>query len=178
MRLSKFQRQQSGEVIGLFRDVFAASEGQAEGELIGRLVTEMLDTTDSDDLLGFVASANGGVIGAIFFSRFILATDKVAFLLSPVAVATDHQGQGVGQQLINFGLGHLRSQDVDLALTYGDPNYYSKVGFQPISESTVKAPLKLSYPHGWLAQSLDGAEIEAVAGETRCISALDDQCYW
>jgi len=107
MDLSEFQWQQSEDVIGLFRAVFSASAVESEGHLLGHLVTEMLATTAKSDLLGFVASAEGGVIGAIFFSRFILATDKVAFLLSPVAVATDSQGQGVGQQLINFGLNLL-----------------------------------------------------------------------
>ncbi|WP_027857138.1 GNAT family N-acetyltransferase [Marinobacterium jannaschii] len=178
MEISEFNPAQSQEVIGLFSDVFVDAEGEAEGRLIGSLVAELIDTTDKDDLIGFVASLDNRLTGAIFFSRFTLPTDKVAFLLSPVAVATECQGRGVGQQLIRFGLGQLQSRGVELALTYGDPNYYGKVGFQPLSENVIKAPLKLSFPHGWLAQALDGSEIEAVAGETCCVRALDDQQYW
>jgi predicted N-acetyltransferase YhbS len=39
-------------------------------------------------------------------------------------------------------------------MTYGDPSYYAKVGFMPISEADAQAPFPLSHPEGWLAQSL------------------------
>ena len=35
-----------------------------------------------------------------------------------------------GQQLINFGLAHLKEIGVELVFTYGDMNFYSKVGFK------------------------------------------------
>ena len=80
--------------------------------------------------------------------------------------------------IINFGISHLKSQGVNLVFTYGDPNFYSRVGFKPVSESTIKAPLKLSYPEGWLAQSLDGSRIKAIKGAVHCVEALNDQKYW
>jgi predicted N-acetyltransferase YhbS len=52
-----------------------------------------------------------------------------AYILSPVAVHTDHQGQGVGQQLINFGIQHLKEDGVTLIFTYGDPEFYKKLAF-------------------------------------------------
>jgi len=52
-----------------------------------------------------------------------------AFLLGPVAIHTSYQGKGIGQKLINFGLNTLKENGVELAFTYGDPNFYSKVGF-------------------------------------------------
>lgn len=55
---------------------------------------------------------------------------------------------------------------------------YSKVGFQQISEEVVKAPLELTQPEGWLAQSLRDGVIDAMAGSSRCVSALDKQEYW
>ena len=67
---------------------------------------------------------------------------------------------------------------MNLALTYGDPNYYSKTGFNHIGETIVKAPLELSQPEGWLAQSLDGKPIETVQGSNKCVEALSDQKYW
>lgn len=77
-----------------------------------------------------------------------------AFILSPVAVSTDVQGKGVGQALIRYGLDHLKSLGVELVFTYGDPGYYSKVGFEQITEAIVKAPWPLSQPIGWLALAL------------------------
>ena len=62
--------------------------------------------------------------------------------------------------------------------TYGDPGYYSKVGFEQITETIVKAPCPLSQPIGWLAQSLDGGTVQAMSGPTRCVEALNDPGLW
>ena len=103
---------------------------------------------------------------------------QVGFILSPVAVSTYRQGTGIGQRLINYGLDHLRSLNVNLAFTYGDPTYYSKTGFEQISEDVVKAPCPLSQPMGWLAQSLDGNKIQAMVGPTQCVKALNNPSLW
>ena len=178
MQLSTFTPDHTEEVIKLFTSVFSDSEGENEGAVIGALVREMINSTPSEELQGFMAKEDNQTIGAIFYSRFTLPSNKVAFILSPVAVSTGVQGKGVGQQLIRFGIEELRSQGVEIALTYGDPNYYSKTGFQQISEELISAPLKLSFPHGWLAQSLTGKEITPEVGNTSCVSALNHQKYW
>ncbi|RTQ99860.1 hypothetical protein [Halomonas nitroreducens] len=84
----------------------------------------------------------------------------------------------MGQQLIAFGIECLKTQGVDLVFTYGDPGVYAKVGFCPIGEACVKAPLTLSHPEGWLGQSLTGDTIEPVPGATRCVEALNKSHYW
>jgi putative acetyltransferase len=178
MELSQFNSSQSQEVIELFTNVFSSSEGKPEGQLIGCLVTELIATTEPQDLIGFVSISGGDIAGCIFFSRLDVPGDKTAFILSPAAIATNEQGKGIGQQLINYGISHLKSLSVDLVFTYGDPDFYAKVGFRPVSESIVKAPLRLTYPEGWLAQSLDGSSIEAMEGTTHCVEALNDQIYW
>ena len=65
-------------------------------------------------------------------------------------MATGRQKKGIGQQLICFGIEQLKSKGIELLFTYGDPNYYSKVGFVSVTEEAIKAPLKLNFPHGWL----------------------------
>lgn len=178
MNYTAFSQDQFQEVVSLFNSVFSASEGENEGEIIGQLVSEMIRTTDSDDLLGFVCAADGSVIGSIFFSRLDLPSGKRAFILSPVAISSQMQGKGIGQRLIKHGIQQLKSRGVELLLTYGDPNFYSKVGFEQIGEDTIKAPQKLTYPEGWLAQSLTSAEITPEAGTARCVAALNKQKYW
>ena len=93
-------------------------------------------------------------------------------------MATAYQGQGIGQQLIQYGLTQLKALATEIVLTYGDPNFYCKVGFKQISEDEIKAPCKLSYPSGWMAQSLTDHPIVAIEGETDCIEALSHQHYW
>lgn len=118
------------------------------------------------------------IIGCAFFSRLTLPGNQTAFILSPIAIAPEHQGRGLGLKLIHHGLTFLKSQNIDLVFTYGDPNFYFKTGFQTLSEDMIKAPLKLSYPEGWLVQSLNNSEITAIKGLTQCVSALNDQRYW
>jgi len=178
MNISEFTEAQSEAVISLFIKVFAEAEGRAEGESIGDLVSDLIATTPEHDIMGFVAVLNGKIIGCIFFSRFTLANEQTAFILSPVAIATEHQAKGIGQELISFGIDHLKSKDVDLVITYGDPAFYTKVGFKQISEDIVEAPLKLSQPEGWLAQSLKNEAIRAIQGPSKCVAALNKQEYW
>jgi putative acetyltransferase len=178
MRFSLFRKSKSQEVIDLFKSVFSASEGDAEGQLIANYAEKLIATTKLQDLIGCIAEDDEIIVGCIFFSRFTVPSGKDAFILSPVAVSTDVQCTGIGQKLIRYGLDHLRSSNVSLAFTYGDPSYYSKTGFVQINEDIVKAPFPLSQPVGWLAQSLNGQEIQAMAGPTQCVEALNDPGLW
>jgi putative acetyltransferase len=178
MKLEPHNPDQSPEVIKLFTDVFSDSEGQEEGQAIGKLVTELIGTTDSKQLLGYVGISDGKIIGCIFFSRLTIPSGKIAFILSPVAVSSREQGKGLGQQLINFGIQELKNLGVELVFTYGDPGFYSKVGFVKIGEDVVKAPKKLTYPEGWLAHSLDNESITSEVGVAKCVGALNKQEYW
>jgi len=177
MEYSVFDSGQSEEVIELFTRVFSDSEGQDEGRLIGKFVSELIKT-DTQDVLGFVATEQGKVVASIFFSRLSFQDNTNAFILSPVAVETAYQGKGIGQQLINFGIQYSKDQGVELVFTYGDPNFYQKVGFELISEEYIKAPLKLTHPEGWLGQSLNDDKIKPIAGPSRCVEALNKPEYW
>lgn len=178
MEFLTFQSSKSEEIKKLFTKVFSDSEGQAEGELIGNLTYDIMTVTDAQDLYGFIATENEQIIGGIFFTRLTFQSGVNAFLLSPVAIHTSYQGKGIGQKLINFGINHLKENRVSIVFTYGDPNFYSKVGFKLITEKIAKAPLKLTYPEGWLAQSLDGDEVEPIAGNSYCVEAFNKPEIW
>ncbi|MGS0676973.1 GNAT family N-acetyltransferase [Shewanella sp. 125m-1] len=166
------------EISHLFNETFSASEGADEGKVIGELTTELMSTTASDDLFIFVAKEEDKLVGSILFSRLTFESEVNAFILSPVAVHPDFQRQGVGQKLIRFGLETLVEAGVELAFTYGDPNYYSKVGFKQLSEDIVKAPHTLTYPEGWLGQSLAAKTLQPLSGQCRCVDALNKAEYW
>ena len=146
MELLAFNPGKTEEIIQLYIKAFSDSEGQDEGEIIGTLSSELIKHTDPQDLYGFVATENKQIIGSIFFSRLTFQNGVHAFMLSPVAIKTECQGKHAGQKLINFGISRLKENGVELLFTYGDPAYYSKVGFQKISEDIAKAPFKLSHP--------------------------------
>lgn len=178
MKFSLFDPARGEDVIGLVTEVFTASAGETEGRDIGNLVSDLITKTPSQDLIGCIASDVEDIVGCIFFSRFIVPNGQIAFIMSPVAIATSVQGTGIGQQLINFGLDYLKSHDVALVFTYGDPAFYSRTGFRQIKEDVVTAPFMLSQPIGWQVQPLDGSAVQAMRGSTKCVEALSDQKYW
>jgi predicted N-acetyltransferase YhbS len=167
------------EIIGLVTATFTASDGAEEGALIGDLVRNLLAGTAALDLFVFTAVEAGAIVGCIVFSRLSYDEDeRTVFVLAPVAVATDRQGQGIGQALLTHGLTALRDAGVDIALTYGDPAYYSKVGFAPITEAFAPAPFVLKHPEGWLGQSLTDRKMTPLKGPCRCVAALNDPVFW
>lgn len=178
MNLLPYNPNDIEEIKQLFTKVFSDSEGQSEGLLIGDLVYDLMTSTDAQDLYGFVAIEDEEIIGSIFFTRLTFENEVDAFLLSPVAIDTNYQRKGIGQKLINFGINHLKENGVVLVFTYGDPKFYSKVGFNLVTKQIAKAPFKLSQPEGWLAQSLVSNEIEPIAGNSYCVEALNKTEYW
>jgi putative acetyltransferase len=176
-----FRQSTPGEaplIAELFTRVFRESEGPSEGHLIGNLAINLLNWTDSEDLFVFVAVEENSLIGAIIVTRMPNEKEKEIFVLAPVAVDTKHQGRGIGQNLIKFGIGELKEKGVRILMTYGDPNFYCKVGFQQISEELITPPFKLTMPEGWLAYSLDGNPLHKIEGKCSCVSALNNSVYW
>lgn len=162
-----------------FRAVFTASEDEGEGNLVANLVQEMFATSPSGDLFAFMARGNGSLMGCLLFTRLHYPQDnRTVFILSPAAVQTRSQRQGIGQALITHSLNALRQHGADIAVTYGDPAYYGRTGFQQITENQAAAPQPLSHPHGWLAQSLTGAMLTPLRGPSHCVPALDNPVYW
>ena len=178
MKLTTYKSSDIEEINQLFIKVFSDSEGKEEGKLIGDLTYDIMTNTDTHDIYGFIAIENEKIIGSIFFTRLTFNNGVNAFILSPVAIHTSYQGKGIGQKLINYGISHLKENEVKIVFTYGDPKFYTKVGFKTITEKIVKAPLKMTYPKGWLAQSLVNDEIEVITGNSYCIEALNKPKYW
>lgn len=167
------------DIADFFSATFTASEGAEEGALIGNLARNLVNGTPDHDLFVFTAQRAGAIIGGIIFSRLSYdQDDRTVFVLAPVAVMTEQQGRGVGQRLLNHGLAVLKNAGVDAVVTYGDPAYYSKVGFSPMTETFAAAPFALSRPEGWLGQSLTDREMTPLTGSSRCVDALNDPVFW
>lgn len=167
------------EIGHLFLVTFTASEGVDEGARIGRLALRLMTETPPEDVRVLFAWDGGAAVGAIIFSRLFYEGDRrLVFVLGPVAVAPDRQNEGIGQRLIASGLDRLRQEGVEVAMTYGDPEFYRRVGFRAIAQDEVPAPFPLQQPEGWLGQSLTGAPIAPIRGPARCVAAFDDPVFW
>lgn len=172
-------RGRAQEIAGLFEATFTASEGASEGALIGALVRDLIAGTPAADLFVFTAQEGGRIVGAILFTRLVYDRDpRAVFLMAPVAVATAWQGKGVGQGLLRHGLEAMRAAGAEVAITYGDPNYYGRVGFTQVTPEAVPAPFALSQPEGWQAQSLGEGALTPLQGRVTCVPGFSDPALW
>ena len=178
MNYQTLDKSNQAEITELFTSVFSTSEGEEEGQLIGSLSKQLASNIDNQEIICFGVYNDELLIGAIFFTQ--LEFDKLiqVYMLAPVAVRTKHQGKGIGQALINYGLNELKKRSVNVVVTYGDPSFYAKVGFQPLSENVIQAPLTLSMPFGWLGQPLMEESIPAISECPGCVEAFNDPIYW
>lgn len=178
MQFKPVQEPDGPEIARLFNRVFSASENESEGQVLANLVTELNQIICTDDLYGFMAIEKAQIQGAIYLSRVHIGSSSNHFLLSPVAINTAKQGQGLGQQLIRFGLAELKALSANWVLTYGDPSFYHKVGFKPVSDQSLIPPYPLSQPNGWLGQSLKKEPIQNLNGNCHCVPAFDRPELW
>jgi putative acetyltransferase len=166
------------QVTRLFTSAFSSSEGEKEGALIGGLAHALAARIDDQEVICMGAFAKGDLTGVIFFTRLRFDDPIDAYMLSPVAVSTPYQRQGVGQALIRFGLEGLKNRSVELVVTYGDPAFYAKVGFRALSEEVIRAPQPLSMPEGWLGQSLSTVDIPIQKCRPACVQEFADSAFW
>lgn len=178
MDIIKFTLEESDCVQNLFYDVFLDSEGLEEGHILKDFVKALIETTQSNDLRGYLTYQNNELIASVFFSRVKTDSKRDVFILSPMAVRSNFQKQGIGQSLIKYGLNQLEQSCVDIILTYGDPSFYVKAGFQNISEELIRPPFKLSYPQGWLGLSFLDEDIKNEAFQCSCVNALNNSALW
>jgi len=167
------------QITDVFYNSFSASEGRAEGELIRTLVANLLEGTPKPDMFIFAALHDNTVIGCAVFSRLTYTNDaRDVLILSPMAIHPNHQNKGIGQTLLRESIALLKDHGIDILMTYGDPNYYGKVGFLPVTEEVAPPPFPLSIPIGWIGQSLHGAKIAPLQGTCTCVSALNNPAIW
>ncbi|MGV0033769.1 MAG: GNAT family N-acetyltransferase [Candidatus Azotimanducaceae bacterium WSBS_2022_MAG_OTU7] len=80
--------------------------------------------------LSLVATDEGVVLGQITFSPAVAADASFPwFALGPVSVFPARQGEGIGSALIKEGLDRITKMGALGCILTGDPNYYSKFGF-------------------------------------------------
>lgn len=162
----------------LFESTFTESDGEQEGRAVGGLAAALASGIDDETIICLGAFDEAALIGCIFFSRLQFDAPVRVYMLSPVAVATACQGRGVGQGVIRHGLDQLRARSVAVVVTYGDPAFYSRVGFAPLSKTVLQAPHRLSMPQGWLGQSLTAEPIPVLAGRPDCVQPFNDPGLW
>ncbi|MEQ8286783.1 N-acetyltransferase [Thalassospira sp.] len=85
--------------------------------------------------LSLIAEEADELVGCIAFSPVKINGKECGwFGLGPVAVTPDRQGMGIGSELIQSGIRHLRTDDARGCVVLGEPEYYSRFGFAPLPD--------------------------------------------
>ena len=97
-----------------------------------------------EPLISLVAVEDDQVVGHILFSPVTVETEQTswgAVGLGPLAVLPEHQGRGIGSQLVQAGLAQCRQAGHGVAIVLGHPDYYPRFGFVP------SKPLGIRWEH-------------------------------
>ncbi len=80
--------------------------------------------------ISLVAEVEGVVIGHIAYSPVYINGTRTGLGLAPVAVLPAHQNQGTGSALIRTGNEIAVMKGFSMIFVLGDPDYYSRFGFE------------------------------------------------
>jgi len=178
MKISLYNAKDLEEIEQLYIDVFTASENETEGQTVGLIAYKLMTDTVDGNVYAFTAVEDDVIIGCVFFSKLTFSNNRTSYMLSPMAIKTSEQKKGLGQKLISYGLNELKNIGVETVLTYGDPSFYSKVGFAAVSVEVIPPPFKLSFSDGWLVNSLSTKELETITGKSGCVKAFNNADLW
>jgi putative acetyltransferase len=80
--------------------------------------------------VSLVAEDNDSIIGHVAISPVAVSSGAERWYgLGPISVTPEHQGQGVGAQLMEHALAELRTLGAAGCVVLGEPGYYSRFGF-------------------------------------------------
>ena len=133
----------------LVETVFTEHENADEGKLVRALVEEIRSKEFYLPELELLMLEDGEPIGYVMFSRFHIGgkyTDRLV-LLSPAAVKTSCQRQGISRALIEHGLRKAAEMGFTAAMVEGNPANYRARGFKTSANCGIVAGPNIHLPH-------------------------------
>jgi putative acetyltransferase len=119
-------------------EVTAAAFGQQHE---ARLVEAIRASEEYVPELTLVAEEAGRIVGHVMYSYSTLDGSHTRLLqLSPLSVAPDRQGTGIGAALTRESLRLADERGEPLVLVLGHPTYYPRFGFRPASTFGLAPP--------------------------------------
>lgn len=178
MNIAHILPNEKKEISNFFYDVFFQSEGKQEGLTLQELTLQLTDQIQDPSILGIKAHSNSEILGSLFLTQLQFQEGIQAYLLAPVGVHPNHQGKKIGTQLIEHAIQYLKSQDTPFLMTYGDPKYYSRFGFQGVSEQVLPPPFPLSQPEGWMYRGIKLNRVPVITGKALCVEPFNQRNLW
>lgn len=114
--------------------------------------------------LCLTAKDGGGVLAGAIRHWPVLIGDAPVALLGPVAVHPTRQGEGLAAMLIYRCLGAARKLGWDRVMLVGDPPYYGRYGFTPLTGVEMPPPTN---PERVLGIALRSGAWDGISGRVR-----------
>ncbi len=139
LAIEREQPADSAAVRAVVRAAFAHHEGVAE------LVDQIRASPRYVPELALVARVSGEVVGFVMLSQAEVVDDAgerhEVLTLSPLAVAPELQGRGIGSALVRAGLRAAAGRPEPLVVLEGSPRYYPRFGFRDCRELGISIAL-------------------------------------
>jgi predicted N-acetyltransferase YhbS len=174
-------RESTSQDHSAIREIHENAFGQPEGLIVSELACDILVDQTALPILSLLAEESNKIVGNIIFSAVKIEgceEDISAYILAPLAVVKECQGKGIGKSLIQNGLITLQERGAELVFVLGDPNYYSRSGFESVNRCNLKPPYHLEYPEAWMVLELKQGALKKAEGVVRCASSLDSPEHW
>lgn len=157
-------------------DVHRLAFGDEEGPETAQLAKDLLGHPDT---ISISAKRDGTIAGNVLFTPFVFADhpDTKCYLLAPCGVLPEYQGHGVGKEIMEKSIEHLRSIGTDAVFVLGVPAFYPRYGFVPTDKQTPYPEL-LTVTEAWMALELTEGSVAKLSGPTKAISQFMHAHWW
>ena len=146
------------------------------------LVRDLLGDDSAKPIVSLLAFQENQAVGHILFTKARLESKAPLSIsiLAPLAVVPNAQKQGIGGELIEYGLQVLLESGVDLVFVLGHPKYYPRYGFKPAGNFGFDAPYPIPDKNAdaWMVRALRPEVIGAFSGKVICADKMNNPKYW
>jgi putative acetyltransferase len=147
----------------------SAFETPSEANLVDALREQ------ASPVVSLVAESGGKVIGHIMFSPVSLPGHLNVKLmgLGPMAVAPEHQRNGVGSALVRAGLEQCTELGFSAVVVLGHPEYYPRFGFSPSSRFGIDSEYEVP-EDAFMAIELHAKALSGKTGKVKYHAAFSN----
>ena len=162
----------TGAIIHVHRQAF----GEVEGEEVAQLAKALLKLTET---ISINAKRDGKIVGNVLFTPFVFQDhpDAKCYLLAPCGVLPEYQGHGVGKEMMESSIEHLKSIRTDALFVLGVPTFYPRYGYVPTDKQTPYPDL-LTMPESWMALELTAGTLRRLSGKTKAVQPFMQSSFW
>lgn len=153
---------------------------EGEREIVSKLAVNLLSEKTTPQTISLVAETDGTIVGHVAFSPMKIDNNEnlQGYILAPLGVKPEYQKRRIGSKLIESGMQRLFKMGINVLFVYGDPNYYSRFGFNADAACQYIPPYKIQYPFGWQAITLNEYNSAKSPVKIACVTSLCDPELW